>query len=207
MLTVSTSVTFASAWFAWRLGAFQMANQPMAVRLLTSDALVDFAREEVDVGVRSGRGGWEGLCDHLLFQVDFTPMCSPDFLERNGGRISLERMLELPWISPDDVWWEIWLGEMGLKPPANAARTGVLIETQAHIGHAAMAGQGIAMLTPYFWRNDLAEGRLVRLFDHAGTRGYGYYLVYPEYRRQVPKIRRFRDWLLAEVERDKADGA
>ena len=53
----------------------------------------------------------------------------------------------------------------------------------------------------------MADGRLVRLFDHAGTRGYGYYLVYPEYRRQVPKIRRFRDWLLAEVERDQAGAA
>ncbi len=204
MLTISTSVTFASAWFAWRLGSFQLANQTMGVRLLTSDELVDFAREEVDVGVRSGKGGWDGLCEHLLFRVDFTPMCSPGFLARHGGRISMEQMLTLPWISPDDIWWDVWLEEMGLSAPDRQSRKGVLIETQAHVGHAAMAGQGIAMLTPYFWRNDMAEGRLVRLFDHAGTRGYGYYLVYPEYRRNVPKIRRFREWLLAEVERDRA---
>ena len=204
MLTISTSTTFANAWFAWRLGSFQLANQSMAVRLLTSDTLTDFARDEVDVAVRSGKGGWPGLCEHLLFQVDFTPMCSPEFLAAHGGAIGVERMLELPLISPDDPWWPIWLGEAGAVPPADLARTGVRLDSQAHIGHAAMAGQGIAMLTPYFWRNDVAEGRLVRLFERAGTRGYGYYLVYPDYRRAVPKIRRFRDWLLAEVERDRA---
>ena len=53
-LTVTTSYTFANTWFAWRLGAFQMTNPEMAVRMLTDDAVVDFASSEVDVGVRTG---------------------------------------------------------------------------------------------------------------------------------------------------------
>jgi LysR family glycine cleavage system transcriptional activator len=65
-----------------------------------------------------------------------------------------------------------------------------------------MASQGIAMLTPFFWRNDLAEGRLVRPFTQVSTRGYAYWLVSPMARRGVPKIRRFREWLLAELARD-----
>ena len=67
-----------------------------------------------------------------------------------------------------------------------------------------MAGQGVAMLTPFFWRNDLAEGRLVRPFEQVSTRGYAYWLVYPDHRRNVPKIKRFREWLRAEVDRDLA---
>jgi LysR family glycine cleavage system transcriptional activator len=34
--------------------------------------------------------------------------------------------------------------------------------------------------------------------------GLGYWLVYPDHRRNLPKVRRFRDWLLAEISRDKA---
>ena len=34
------------------------------------------------------------------------------------------------------------------------------------------------------------------------SRGWGYWLVYAEHRRLVPKIKHFRDWLLAEVARD-----
>ena len=65
-----------------------------------------------------------------------------------------------------------------------------------------MAGQGVAMLTPFFWRNDLADGRLVRPFEQVSTRGLAYWLCYPEGRRSIPKIRRFREWLMAELARD-----
>ena len=60
-----------------------------------------------------------------------------------------------------------------------------------------------AMLTPFFWRNDLAEKRLVRPFEQVSTRGYAYWFVVPEGRRQVPKIKRFREWLLDEIGRER----
>jgi len=202
MLTVTTSYTFANTWFAWRLGAFQLANPEMAVRLLTDDVLADFASEEVDVGVRTGLGEWPGLVSELLFRVNFTPMCSPEFLAAHGGKLTPEQLLDLPRIGPDDPWWEIWLKEAGVNVEPLIAPRGIRLGYQAHEGAAAMAGQGIALLTPFFWRNDLAEGRLVRPFQQLSTRGWGYWLVYAEHRRLVPKIKRFRDWLMAEIRRD-----
>lgn len=202
MLTISTSQTFANTWLAWRLGGFQMAHPEMAVRLAVTDTLSDFAGDEVDVAIRAGLGGWGGLATDLLIRIDFTPMCSPDLLARHGGRISATDLLEMPLISPHDPWWAYWLHEAGVSVPDGPLRPGVRMDSQANEGNAAMAGQGVAMLTPFFWRNDLAEGRLVRLFDQVSTRGYAYWLVTPEHRRGVPKIKRFREWLLAEIRRD-----
>jgi len=205
-MTVSTTQTFANTWLAWKLGRFQMENPGMAVRLVAVDTITDFAKDEVDVAIRAGRGGWPGLAQHLLFQVYFTPMCSPEFLARHGGRIAPEDILKLPMISPNDVWWPHWLREAGVKVDESEIRPGVRLDVQAHEGHAAMAGQGVAMLTPFLWRNDLAQGRLVRLSDQLSTRGYGYWLVYPEERRSVPKIKRFREWLLQEITGETPDG-
>jgi LysR family glycine cleavage system transcriptional activator len=205
-MTVSTTQTFANTWLAWKLGGFQMENPGMAVRLIALDTITDFAKDEVDVAIRAGRGPWPGLVRHLLFQVYFTPMCSPDFLARHGGRIAPEDILKLPMISPNDVWWPHWLREAGVEVDESEIRPGVRLDVQAHEGHAAMAGQGVAMLTPFLWRNDIAQGRLVLLSDQLSTRGYGYWLVYPEERRSVPKIKRFREWLLQEISREKADG-
>jgi LysR family glycine cleavage system transcriptional activator len=202
LLTVSTSNTFANTWLAWRLGSFQIAHPEMAVRLQTSDALTDFAADEVDVAIRAGRGPWDNLAQDLLFPIDFTPMCSPDFLSRHGPELTPADLLRLPQISPHDPWWAHWLREAGVDMPEGPPRPGVRLDSQAHEGHAAMASQGIALLTPFFWRNDLAEGRLVRPFAQASTRGYAYWLVSPMARRGVPKIRRFREWLLAELARD-----
>lgn len=202
LLTISTSNTFANTWLAWRLGGFQMAHADMAVRLVVSETLTDFAADDVDVAIRAGRGGWKGLVEEKLLNVDFTPMCSPEFLRRNGGSIAPSDLLHLPQISPQDSWWSYWLREAGVAVPDGRVRPGIRLDSQANEGHAAMAGQGVAMLTPYFWRNDLAEGRLVQLFEQISTRGYGYWLCYPEHRRNVPKIRRFRDWLLTELRKD-----
>ena len=201
VLTVSTSNTFANTWLAWRLGSFQMNHPEMAVRLLTSDALADFVSDDVDIAIRAGLGGWEGLHEELLVPIDFTPMCSPGFLRRHNIAAPQD-LLRVPQISPHDPWWPFWLREAGVKVPEGPPRAGVRLDSQAHEGHAAMAGQGVAMLTPFFWRNDLADGRLVRPFEQVSTRGYAYWLCYPEGRRSIPKIRRFREWLMAELARD-----
>lgn len=201
MLTISASSTFASTWLAWRIGGFQMAHPDMAVRLLANDALVDFAVDEVDVAVRAGLGPWAGLTVERLMTIDFTPMCSPAFLATHGPLAPAD-LLRTPIISPHDPWWSWWLGEAGVATPGGPIRPGVRLDSQAHEGAAAMAGQGIAMLTPFFWRHDLADGRLVRPFAQVSSRGYAYWLVCPEHRRQQPKIKRFREWLCAEVNRD-----
>ena len=63
-----------------------------------------------------------------------------------------------------------------------------------------MASQGFALLTPFFWRSDVADGRLVMPFPELiSTRGWAYWLVYPPERRMVPKIKRFREWLIEEI--------
>ena len=196
LLTVSTTQTFAGTWLAWRIGGFQLVNPATAVRLDVDDSMTDFARDAIDAAIRSGRGPWPGLAADLLLSIDFTPMCSPDFLARH------EPMLDLPLIVSDDPWWPWWLREAGVAVPDGAIRTpSIRMDSQSNQGNAAIAGQGIAMPTPFLQQNDMADGRLVQLFPQLCSRGYGYWLVVPEHRRQVLKIRRFRDWLLGEIGR------
>lgn len=194
-LTISTTQTFANAWLAWRLGSFQMDHPDMAVRLLVNNDISDFASEGLDVAIRSGIGPWEGLAAHKLLTQDFTPMCSPAFLKRHGGHLTPQDLTRLPLISAHDPAWRQWLSDAGIDArPLNVP--GVRLDSQANDGHAAMAGQGVAILTPFFWRMDIADGRLVPLFEQTSTLGHAYWIVCQQHRRSVPKIKRFRDWLL-----------
>ena len=70
------------------------------------------------------------------------------------------------------------------------------------LGTAAASGQGVGMLMPAFFAADIAAGRLVQPFDLLATDGDSYWLVYAQERHKVPKIRAFREWILAEVKRD-----
>ena len=51
---------------------------------------------------------------------------------------------------------------------------------------------------------DIEAGRLVQPFPLMATDDTGYWLVYPEERQNVAKIKAFRDWILAEVAADRA---
>jgi LysR family glycine cleavage system transcriptional activator len=201
VLTISTFNSLANSWLAWRLGGFQMAHPAMAVRLMTSDAVVSFVSEDVDVAIRSGAGGWPDLVAHRLFPMDFTPMCSPDFLARHGP-LTPHDLIDLPLIDRQKRRWAIWLEQAGVAAPAHVPHAGIRLDTEANEGHAAMAGQGVGLLTPFLWHHDVAQGRLVRLFEQVSERGSWCWLVYPERRRTVAKIRYFRDWLLEEVARN-----
>ena len=206
LLTITTTQTFANTWLAWRLGEFQMAHADLAVRLTTALELVDLRSGEADVAIRAGLGNWEGLETHQLLPINFTPMASPVFLakvERELGRkIEPADLLHLPKITPDDEWWENWFKDSGVSIDGFVRpRGGLRLDSQANEGHAAMGGQGFVLLTPAFWRNDIAQNHLVQPFDVVSTRGYAYWLVYPSERRLVPKIKRFREWLLDKTER------
>ncbi|SIR14495.1 LysR family transcriptional regulator, glycine cleavage system transcriptional activator [Paracoccus thiocyanatus] len=58
------------------------------------------------------------------------------------------------------------------------------------------------MLTPRFFRWELATGSLIQPFAHVSTMGRSFWLVYPAGRRNRPAIRKFRAFLLDEVARD-----
>ena len=213
LLTVTTTHTFANTWLAWRLGAFQMEHPDLAVRMTTSNDIVDLRSGDADVGIRAGRGGWEGLDQHELFISSFTPMASPECIAEAEARLG--RALEpsdIPsqnLISPSDEWWQHWFADNGVAADEDSRRRpGVRLDNQANEGHAAMAGQGFALLTPLLWTGDVAAGRLANPFPgRESNRGWAYWLVYPKERRTVPKVKRFREWLLAETAEAREGGA
>lgn len=207
LLTITTTHTFANTWLAWRLGAFQMEHPDLAVRMTTSNELCDLKSGDADVAIRAGNGGWEGLDEHRLFESSFTPMASPECIaevERKlGRRLQPHDLPHQHLINPNDDWWQQWFSDNGV--PADEAvlrRPGIRLENQANEGHAAMAGQGFALLTPLLWKGDVAAGRLSVPFpDQVSTRRWAYWLVYPRERRMVPKVKRFREWLVVEMQR------
>jgi LysR family glycine cleavage system transcriptional activator len=204
LLTITTTYTFANTWLAWRLGGFQVAHPDLAVRMSASDRLVDLHAGEADVAIRAGRDDWEGLEQHRLFEVDFTPMASPECLaaaeSKLGRPLVPSDLLDLPLISPHDNWWKQWFGDWGVTEDGAPRQAGIRLDTQAHEGNAAMGGQGFALLTPLLWSGDVLQGRLVVPFpEKLSRRGWSYWLVFPPERRMVPKIKRFREWVLAEM--------
>ncbi|HEX2763337.1 MAG TPA: LysR substrate-binding domain-containing protein [Allosphingosinicella sp.] len=205
VLTISTTQTFASNWLAARLGAFQVARPELAVRLRADNSLIDFARDDVDVAVRMGAGAWPGLRHHFLFYIHATPICSPEFADRHELRTPAD-VLRVPRLTPVDEWWKLWLDRAGVAERGEPDLGGIRLDSQVAEGHMALAGHGLAMLTPLYWRSELAAGRLVQPFDLVIREPRATWLVYPEHKRTRAKIRVFRDWMLEEIAADASGG-
>lgn len=203
-LSISALPTMAGNWLSQRLGRFQIENPGLAMRLDSSAHLVDFAREDMDVAIRCGAGDWPGLIAHRLFEVDFAPMLSPAMAAAHGPFTDPAQIMPLPWVSPRDPTWDLWLAAAGIERNCEpcAARTALELNVQLHEARAAMAGEGVALLTPRFFRFELATGALVQPFETLGTNGRAYFLVYPPARRNRPAIRALRRFLMAEVAAD-----
>ena len=204
VLTISTTQTFASNWMAARLGAFQLARPELAVRLRANNSIIDFARDDADAAVRMGAGGWPGLRHHFLFHLHATPACSPEFAERHALRDPKD-VLRVPRLTPDDEWWKLWLEAAGLSA-LDGGPPSIRLDSQVTEGRMALAGHGLAMLTPLYWKAELASGRLVLPFDLVIREQRATWLVYPEHKRNRAKVRAVREWLLREVAAEAAAG-
>lgn len=198
-LRLSAYTSFANRWLATRIGGFQLAHPDLAVRLDADNRLTDFARDNIDVTIRLGLGNWTGLHQQFLMRALYAPMASPSFIEAFGPLDTPAQIMESRLLNPDDRWWRRWFAEQGVTDPV-IPPAGVRLDSQAAEGLAAVAGQGVAMLDPAFWDEELRDGRLIRLGDVIASR-MSIWLTCPEHKRNLPRIKAFRDWIIAEASR------
>ena len=199
-LVVSTMPSFAAKWLVPRLKSFRAAHPEIDVRISADDRIVDFEREDVDLAIRYGRGGWAGLrVDRLVSDV-MVPVCSPRLrdgpppLRKPADLLNYDLLQDHDW---RDDYWLRWLTVAGL-PEARLRRALSFNYTDLMI-RAAIDGLGVALCPAALVADDVAAGRLVRPFEvHLRTES-GYYLVTPLARATRPKIVAFRNWMLAEI--------
>jgi LysR family transcriptional regulator, glycine cleavage system transcriptional activator len=200
LLVVTTMASLAAKWLVSRVAGFQEAHPEIEVRISTSTHLVDFTREAVDMGVRFGHGEWPGLRADWLMAEDIFPVCSPALL---AGEHPLRKPEDLEHhtllhatVSRED--WQLWLTAAGL-PADLAKRRGLTFDQSFMAYQAAIEGLGVALGRSRFVEGDLAAGRLVMPFDVVLPAQAGFYVVAPAETADAPKIKLFRDWLIASV--------
>ncbi|MFM2403972.1 MAG: hypothetical protein RL223_1852 [Pseudomonadota bacterium] len=206
VLTVTVSPAFAAKWLLPRIERFQLICPDTDVRLDTSLKPVDFLAQQIDIGVRYGLGSWPGLIVEKLLDEKVYPVCSPQLLAARGGFQApgdLTRETLIHDLSMDSHTgfpsWDDWLRRAGMTG-VKAAR-GLKINNAAAVLQTAIDGQGIALARSVMARDDLAAGRLVRLFPEvAFASPLAYYIVYRAESRSLPRLVAFRDWLLSQSE-------
>ena len=203
-LTVTVSPAFASKWLLPRLERFQHAWPETDVRLDTSHKTVDFVVQGIDIGVRYGKGQWPGLSAEKLMDEEVYPVCSPAFLRKAklkqptdlAGQTLIHDMTMDA--SAGFASWDAWLAHCGIS--GVSTDRGMRINNSAAVLQAAIDGQGIALARSVMACDDVASGRLIRLFPAIQFESaLAYFIVYRPECISKPKLEAFRNWLLQEA--------
>jgi LysR family glycine cleavage system transcriptional activator len=196
-LSVSCTPGFASSWLCPKIGRFREAYPDVTLSLVTPRRLDDVSNPDVDLFITFGLGNQPDMEVALLKEVEFTPLCSPAFLNRHDGLLDLAGVLQvnlLHLIDFDD--WVDWFRLAGL--PEAAARTGQRFSDMNLVYSAALASQGLAMGDEFTCQEAMLQGSLVRPFDLAIRSPRSYFLVVPPEKAANPVVVAFRAWMAAE---------
>lgn len=201
-LTVTTLPSFAARWLVPRLGSFTARHPEIDVRIAPSVHRVDFAKEDVDLGIRYGTGDYRGLRSTRLMSEDIAPMCSPTLLEAPPALSAPKDLAQHTLLHEDgNTDWRNWLMAAGVNE-VDWTRGPVFLDGSMLI-QAAVSGQGIALGRGVLARDELRAGRLIQPFELRLPAEYAYYVVCPEETFGRFKITAFRDWLLDQAQLDQ----
>ena len=190
--------------FAMRLAVpmlrdFRRANPDLQIDLVSpSDVRAPLA--DVDVSVIYSKPMVTDLVTDLLWPVRLSILCDPDIAARHAGQeleqfIAANELIHVR-IAAESVHhvWTQFVRQAGIAH-LDVDR-GIVFDTAVLAAEYALAGQGIALVDPSLFAEELRTGRLVRPFDVTLDDGYGYYLVTHPEDLSDTAIAVFRSWLI-----------
>src|SRR3954471_13082912 len=208
VLTVTTTISFASIWLVPRLGRWRKAHPGVDVRITATHDVLDLEHEGIDLAIRDcalarvPEGAVRLAGEHLA------PMCSPAYLrESRREKRPLAKPPDLrhhvlltlhdpkgrwPWLS-----WAAWLEAMHIE---DFLPLGTLAYDQYdQVIQAAMHGQGVALGRVTLASQLLREKRLVTLFGERQRLERAYHAVFARGAEARPEAHALVEWLRQEI--------
>ena len=179
LVRLSTTPAFAAKWLVPRLADFQARHPNIDVHVHASNRPVDLNAGAIDIAIRYGQGRYEGMKATLLLQDRFAPVASPTLGVVTAADLNRRTLIHFDWEQPlpVDLTWASWARAAQL-PDLNT-EAGIRYSDESHAIQAAVAGQGVALLSLVLIQQELQlgvlESRLEPVLD-----GLAYYIVRPE---------------------------
>lgn len=136
----------------------------------------------------------------LLWMVRLTLLCSPALLKAGkpadiAGFVAGHDLLHVKLEEHSRHYlWEMYA--RAIARPDMAVDRGLVFDTAQLAAQYAMSGEGLALVDPMLFREEIAAGRLVQPFDFYLDDGYGYYLTTHAEDLANEAIALFRSWLI-----------
>lgn len=196
---LSVPATFGRLYLAPRLGELLSAHPALEIELLLNDGLADIVSDGIDLAVRAGPIGDSSLIVRKLGSVARYAIASDAYLNEYGtpqtpADLAGHNCLIFTQSAAPHEWQ--FDGPDGLIniPVQGNFRS----DAGDAIREAVISGYGIGMLPAWYFRDEMAEGKVRVLLREWQVPGTPVHIIYPSRRYLSPRVRVVMDFLLAE---------
>ena len=206
-VVLNTGSTFAANWLIPRLGRFRETYPGIELRIQPSDELLDLdTHPAIDLAVRFGHGAKKSMIVERLGQEQVFVAASPSLLRHVEPPCKVEDLARFTLIhndvsdrEPDSAGdWRNWLNSLGMSGALDVT-SGPRYPRSDLVVHAAVHGQGVALVWDTMVLNELADNRLVKVFDGLFETAYSYIAWCTPHAFSKPKVHAVMDWLRFEA--------
>lgn len=184
-VTLSATPAFATKWLVPRLAAFQETHPDIDLHIHASNAPADLNAGTADLAIRYGHGQYPDVSVRLLREDRFAPVACPALLKASRQDASQWPLIHFDWHRPPpvDLSWSAWARKAGRNPADLSG--GIRYSEESHAIQAAVAGQGMALLSLLLVEEELRTG-LLHIVAEPMLDGLAYHVLKPV-RRSVPE--------------------
>lgn len=196
-LRITVPANYLPGHLSSQLARFAELHPGLQLDLISTDEVLDLVGEGIDLAIRGGTV----LRDSTLRAVRLEHseqwvVAAPSFLARNTLPRKPEDLAGLRWVALSLLRAPLtWTFARGGARRTVRMQAAARCNSPSAVGALVREGLGVSVLLDYMLREDLAQGRLVRLLPDWTLPGVGVYAVYPASRHVPAKVRALIDFL------------
>ena len=201
IITVSTTSSFAAMWLVPNLDKFYKSHPEIEVAIKTNEQIDDIEKDRrIDLVIRYGIYD-DSIKNSIKLITESVGMYSTPSYVLNRDASTDINLLETKWKNENlpEISWHLLLGNKVHKNKIFNIR---IFDQEHHVIQAALAGQGIALISSLLVKNALNQGWLqdykIAEIDQE-IKGFSYYLLVPEHNIRNKSILKFKDWITNEI--------
>lgn len=197
ILRISTTHSLAIKWLVPRIHRFTKLYPELDIRIDSSDRLADMEDGSTDAALRFH--AIEDGDPELLFRERLVAVYSPSLLAPGQEALTLADLQRFPLLHEhsNEEWIQLLRENHILKGKYDFSRS---YSNFAVLAQAALAGQGISLVSYAIAYEDIRTGALKMLACRCAPYPRGYRLVVNRSKEGTAKIARLRAWLKDEID-------
>ena len=190
-VVVTTTPDLGRAVLAPALVGFRARYPAVRVRVELAQELVDLMRAGVDLALRVGRPGSDGLVARKVGALTAGFFASPSYLARRKPLTGVQDLA-----AHDGLWPTPPKGQRAFAPGNVPIPPAIACNDFGLLAELARAGAGVALLPTFLVIKDVATGALQRVLPDFALGGAPLFLVSRPLRPLPPRVAALRTFLL-----------